>query len=108
MCRIEIEPESALNSFGFAGASEITIKGGQTVKALVEFPPGHPKNPITDEQLTEKFSGLACPVVGESVANDIRRIVASLETLDSVTGLMKLLVFALPPREGITKHHPGP
>jgi 2-methylcitrate dehydratase len=56
-----------------------TLKDGTKLVEEVAFPPGHDKNPLTDDQLADKFHGLVDPVLGRERADRIRGRVAGLE-----------------------------
>ncbi len=57
----------------------VTLDDGRTLVSEIAFPPGHDKNPLTDDQLAEKFHGLVDPVLGRERADQIRRRVSGLE-----------------------------
>jgi 2-methylcitrate dehydratase PrpD len=57
----------------------------------VRIPKGDPRNPMTDEELTDKFTSLAGPVLGMKKTEEVKRIVSRLEELDNVTRLTSLL-----------------
>ena len=58
----------------------VTLDDGRTLVSEVAFPPGHDKNPLTDEQLAEKFHGLVDPVLGRERADEIlQSAIAGLE-----------------------------
>lgn len=67
-----------------------TTDGKEFTKQL-DYPKGDPRNPLTDKEIEEKFAALAGPVMGKAAQKKIRDAVWSLEKLDSVGGLMKLL-----------------
>jgi 2-methylcitrate dehydratase len=46
----------------------VTLDDGRTYEKRVDFPPGHDKNPLSDQQLADKFHGLADPVLGRDGA----------------------------------------
>ena len=51
----------------------VTLDDGRTLVSEVAFPPGHDKNPLTDDQLAGKFHGLVNPVLGRERADGIRQ-----------------------------------
>ncbi len=51
---------------GIPNRVTVTLDDGSVMVREIAFPPGHDKNPLTDEQLFLKFRGLAEPVLGES------------------------------------------
>ncbi len=57
----------------------VTLDDGTKLESEVAFPPGHARNPLTDDQLAAKFHGLARPVLGSSRADEIWNRVANLE-----------------------------
>jgi 2-methylcitrate dehydratase PrpD len=57
----------------------------------VRIPKGDPRNPMTDEELTDKFLSLASPVLGMKKTEEVKRIVSQLEELDNVRRLTSLL-----------------
>ncbi len=58
----------------------VTLDDGNTLVSEIAFPPGHDKNPLTDDQLADKFHGLVDPVLGRKTADRIRERVSHLET----------------------------
>jgi 2-methylcitrate dehydratase len=67
-----------------------TTDGKEFTKQL-DYPKGDPRNPLTDREIEEKFAALAGPVLGKAAQKKVRDTVWSLEKLDSVGGLMKLM-----------------
>jgi 2-methylcitrate dehydratase len=53
---------------GIPNRVRVTLEDGSVLEREIAFPPGHDKNPLTDEQLLVKFRGLAVPAVGEDKA----------------------------------------
>ncbi|MHC5538433.1 MmgE/PrpD family protein, partial [Singulisphaera rosea] len=49
---------------GIPNRIRVTLDDGTVLESEVAFPPGHDKNPLTDDQLAVKFHGLADPVLG--------------------------------------------
>jgi 2-methylcitrate dehydratase len=64
---------------GIPNRVTVTLSDGTKLVEEVAFPPGHDKNPLTDEQLGHKFHGLADPVVGRGNAQAIWDRIARLE-----------------------------
>ena len=70
----------------------IVTKAGEVLKTRIDYPKGDPENPLTWEQLIEKFKDLTDPVFDESIK---RRIVDGVRTLDfegDLDRLTKLLL----------------
>ena len=67
-----------------------TLDGGYLTRQL-DFPKGDPRNPLTDQEIEEKFSALAEGVLTKGAQKKLRSAIWNLETLDSVGGLMALM-----------------
>lgn len=50
---------------GIPNRITVTLDDGSVLVREMAFPPGHDKNPLTDEQLRVKFRGLVDPALGE-------------------------------------------
>jgi 2-methylcitrate dehydratase len=57
----------------------VALDDGTKLVSEVVFPPGHAQNPLSDEQLAEKYRGLVQPVLGVSRADEIWNRLANLE-----------------------------
>jgi 2-methylcitrate dehydratase len=65
---------------GIPNRVTVTLDDGTKLVSEIAFPPGHDKNPLTDDQLADKFHGLVDPVLGREAGSRIRERVARLET----------------------------
>jgi 2-methylcitrate dehydratase PrpD len=70
---------------------EITTADGGHFKTLVDRMPGAPYNPLSAQELQEKFLSLSVPVLGEQRSQTIAETVRSLEDLSDVAALTRLL-----------------
>jgi 2-methylcitrate dehydratase PrpD len=70
---------------------EITTADGGQFKTLVDRMPGAPYNPLSAQELQEKFFSLSVPVLGEQPSQAIAATVRSLEDLSDVAALTQLL-----------------
>jgi 2-methylcitrate dehydratase len=59
-------------------------------KEQLDYPKGDPRNPLTDQEIEEKFDALAAPVLSDDARARLKDAVWNLEKLDSVTALMDL------------------
>jgi 2-methylcitrate dehydratase len=66
-----------------------TIDGREFTTQL-DYPKGDPRNPLTDQEVEEKFEALAEPVMSREVRRRAMDAIWSLEKQASVTELMKL------------------
>ncbi len=70
----------------------ITLKSGQSHSARVDVPKGDPRDPMTADEIAVKFNALGADVVGRQRCDEIAQAVLSLEKLERVRDLMKLMV----------------
>ena len=68
----------------------ITTTDGREVTKQLDFPKGDPRNPLTDEEVEEKFDALADPVLSADGRQRIKDAVWNLENAESISGLMDL------------------
>jgi 2-methylcitrate dehydratase len=64
---------------GIPNRVTVTLDDGTKLVSEIAFPPGHDKNPPTDDQLADKFHGLVDPVLGRERADQILQRVSGLE-----------------------------
>jgi 2-methylcitrate dehydratase len=76
-----------------AGISEIVTKQGKKYQCRVDYPRGHARNPMTDEEIVEKFKGMASRYMSEKQIDQIVDVVFALDKLEDVGMLNKLMVF---------------
>lgn len=50
---------------------EVELDDGSLLRARTEIMAGHPDNPVDDQVLSDKFLGLAAPVIGDAPANEL-------------------------------------
>ncbi len=76
---------------GIPNRVTVTLGDGTKLVEEVAFPPGHDKNPLTDEQLAYKFHGLVDPVLGREQARAIWDRVLRLEDDPTPHSVLKLI-----------------
>lgn len=76
----------------FPSIVEVILKDGKCIKARVDSPKGSPKNPLSYQEVKEKFLGLATVKLSRNKAEEIIKIVDHLERLESIKELTALLV----------------
>lgn len=64
---------------GIPNRVRVSLDDGITLEREIAFPPGHDKNPLSDEQLRVKFDGLAVPALGSEKAAAIWDRISHLE-----------------------------
>lgn len=74
--------------------SKVTIRltDGQVHSAQVDYPKGDPREPMTDEDLTNKFQGLAAGLLSPKKQTAIKEAIWDLESFDRINDFMALLV----------------
>ena len=64
---------------------------GRTLTKQLDYPKGDPRNPLTDQEIEEKFSALADGVLSKTAQKRVTDAVWSLERVASVSELMALM-----------------
>lgn len=69
----------------------IDTKDGHSFNKQLDYPKGDPRNPLTDEELEEKFASLAEGVLTKPAQQKVKEAVWNLERVESVSELMALM-----------------
>ncbi len=69
----------------------IDTTDGRSFNKQLDFPKGDPRNPLTDQELQEKFAALADGVLSKPAQQRVKDAVWKLERVGSVTELMVLM-----------------
>ena len=69
----------------------VTTKDGQTFTRQLDYPKGDPRNPITDNEIEEKFAALAEGVLSKSAQKKLKGAIWNLEKIASVSKLMGMM-----------------
>ncbi len=91
--KVSMEINTDLDRLGRAGITEITTRQGAKYTCRVDYPKGHPLNPMTDEELHTKFRSLTNKFLSEHRIQELADTIFNLEKLDDINHLVKLLVF---------------
>jgi len=73
-------------------AVTLLTKDGKTYSTRIDFPKGDPENPLTWEELIDKFRNLVSPVFFEAKQNEIIERVRSLEKEEDLKAFSTLLL----------------
>ena len=65
------------------------LKGGKTLEARVEKAKGNPENPMSPEEIQEKYVDCCTSILTEERIEKSISIIQRLETLDKLGGLME-------------------
>ncbi len=68
----------------------IATTAGAELTEQLDYPKGDPRNPLTDQEIEEKFDALAAPVLSDGARKRLKDAVWKLEKLDSVSALMDM------------------
>ncbi|HTS36977.1 MAG TPA: MmgE/PrpD family protein [Candidatus Solibacter sp.] len=69
----------------------IDTTDGRSFTSQLDYPKGDPRNPLTDQEVEEKFSALAAGVLTDGAQKLVKTAVWNLERVVSVTQLMALM-----------------
>ncbi|MGH7175878.1 MAG: MmgE/PrpD family protein [Tepidisphaeraceae bacterium] len=69
----------------------VKLRDGKTLTLRMDYPKGHARNRLTDQEIEQKYHTLADPVLGAERANAILKWVWNLEKQSDLHGLMPLL-----------------
>jgi 2-methylcitrate dehydratase PrpD len=70
---------------------EIYTKDGKVYKGEMYYAKGSAKNPFTNEEINDKFRGLAVPVIGKERTEKVIKMIENLESVKDVNELAALL-----------------
>ncbi|MDP3878682.1 MAG: MmgE/PrpD family protein [Dehalococcoidales bacterium] len=91
--KVTLEIDTDLDRFGRAGITEITTRQGARYRCQIDYPRGHPNNPMTDDDIRNKFHSLAARFMDEERMGKVIGTINALEEVDDIGRLMRLLVF---------------
>jgi 2-methylcitrate dehydratase len=88
-----VEQDEFIGWYPKAMPTRVTVRtasGNEYVKQ-VDCPLGHPRNPLSDREIEEKFRSLAAGLFARARAGQVIDMVWRLESLEDVGKLMPLL-----------------
>jgi 2-methylcitrate dehydratase len=88
----ELKELSDMYPEAVGNALHIHLKGGKVLTKRIDYPKGHAKNRLTDQELEGKYHALADPFVGGDRANAILKWVWHMDKQSDLRTLMPLLV----------------
>jgi len=91
--RITVELDPSMPEQDCQGISEITTKDGRWFQKRVDTPHGFGDDPLTDEELEDKFKQMAVKYMGEQQIQEIFDAVWNIENLSDISELTALMVF---------------
>lgn len=69
----------------------IALKSGRSVSEEVVYPKGHPKNPMTVEEVEEKFRRLTSNYLSDTRAKEALRLLWNIDTMKNVSEVLPVL-----------------
>ena len=69
----------------------ITTTDSRTFTKQLDYPKGDPRNPLSDQEIEEKFAALADGVLSASAQKKLKDAIWNLENIESVSKLMSLM-----------------
>ncbi len=92
--RVRVVPDDELERLypdRYTSIVELSLRDGRTETERVDWPRGYPQNPLSAEEIEDKFLGLATGIIGHRAAERVVQLVRRLEELDDLEGLMSEL-----------------
>ena len=77
---------------GIANRIRVRTKSGKTLEEEVIFPKGHPRNPLTDAEVEQKFRKLTKRFLGEARTDEALNLLWSLEKVKDLSEITATLV----------------
>lgn len=68
----------------------IETTDGRALTKQLDYPKGDPRNPLTDDEIEQKFDALATPVLTDDARERLKDAVWGLEKMSSISDLMAL------------------
>ena len=94
MDRVKVKDEIELDRYfpqSWPGRVSIGLKNGSSYAREIIVPKGEKENPMSGQEVEEKFLSLAAPVLGDAKARSVVSEVQALEEQESLDGLLSLL-----------------
>jgi 2-methylcitrate dehydratase len=70
---------------------EVTTNSGESFEESLGYHKGHPKNPLTDEELERKFRSLAVGLLPERQTNALLELLWNLDQIDDIGNFIRLM-----------------
>lgn len=67
---------------------KITTQDGKTYNKQIDYPKGDPRNPLSDQEIEEKFDALAAPILSSAARQQLKQTIWNLDRLESIGELM--------------------
>ncbi len=94
MRRIKVTPTPELRQTDPMGRSqvvEIKLRDGRHLRKRCDFSPGTPRNPLSDQDLWEKYRDCARLVLPQKETEESIELIMNLESIDNIGRLLRLV-----------------
>jgi len=91
--KVVLQGDPMLDKYRPAGISEIITKQGKKYSLRVDYPRGHARNPMKDEEVVDKFKSMASRYMSEDHMEQVIDTVFGLDKLDDIGKFNRLMVF---------------
>ena len=91
--KVNVDPElDKLYPSAIPNRVTVKFKDGRELTARIDYPRGHPKNPMTDEEVENKFRMLTDGILTRDQISTIISLVRNLENLGDIKQLVKAII----------------
>lgn len=91
--KVEVDPElDKLYPKATPAIVIVKLKNGKEAEARVDYPKGHPMNPMSDADVERKFRKLTAGLMTKKQQDDVIKMVWDLENIKNIDTLIKLLI----------------
>ena len=91
--KVILKGDPSLDKVRPTGISEITTKKGEKYSLRVDYPRGHAHNPMTNEEVVDKFTSMASRYMSDECVKQVIDTVFELDKLGDIGKLNRLMVF---------------
>jgi 2-methylcitrate dehydratase PrpD len=91
MSRTVIEADSGLKDDEFAAAVRVELQDGSVYEEIVTHPRGSPQNPLSDDEISQKFKLLAKKAIGSKKASELMTAISAIDKVKKVSEITSLL-----------------
>jgi 2-methylcitrate dehydratase len=91
--KVILKGDPSLDKARPAGISEIITKDGQNYSLRVDYPRGHARDPMTDDEIVDKFKTMASRYMDKKHMDRLINTVFELDKLDDIGKLAELMTF---------------
>jgi 2-methylcitrate dehydratase PrpD len=71
---------------------EVILRNGSRFASQVDYPKGSIQNPLTRNEMREKFRSLSSTVLGNRKQEEVERMVFEIQKVKDVSELLRLVV----------------